>query len=189
MLLLFLGIALWAGVHLFPALFPRQRRALVTRLGLVPYKLLFATAIVLSIVIIVIGWRGTATQQFYQLPGSVVYVAYVCMLLTFILFVAARTQNSIKCYLRHPQLTGVVIWSAGHLLVNGDGRSLLLFGMIGIWAVLEILLINRRESHWERPPSVSRLHDLAVICGGIVLFALVWWLHPFLSGIKLAGTA
>ena len=36
--------------------------------------------------------------------------------------------SAIKRVLRHPQLKGLGLWSAGHLCLNGDSKSLLLFG-------------------------------------------------------------
>ena len=186
MSLLLSGLCLWAGVHLFPSLATRQRTALIDRLGLGPYKSLFALCIVFSLVLIVFGWRSIDPVQYYQLPFWSRYLTFMLVLLTFILFVAARTRNNFKRYLRHPQLTGVVFWSAGHLLANGDSRSVLLFGFIGTWALLEMIMINRREGVCVKPEAVLLRQDIRVICAGIVLFSILWWLHPYFSGVYIA---
>ena len=52
--------------------------------------------------------------------------------------------------MRHPQLTAVKIWAVAHLLVNGDLASLVLFGGLLAWAVVEVIVINRSEV-WVRP--------------------------------------
>jgi len=183
-----LGLCLWVGVHLFPSVAAESRARLIGWLGTGFYKGLFALCIVLSLVMMVTGWRSFRPVDLYQLPEVTTYITYLCLLLTFILFVAAKTRNSIKQYLRHPQLTGVILWSIGHLLVNGDSRSLILFGGIGIWAILEMVMINRREGEWIKPEPVVLKQDMIVLCGGIFLFIVIWWLHPYLSGISLGGT-
>ena len=43
--------------------------------------------------------------------------------------------NNVKRLLRHPQLTGVALWGIGHLLANGESRSIILFGGLGAWAI------------------------------------------------------
>ena len=47
--------------------------------------------------------------------------------------------------IRHPQLTAVKLWAVAHLLVNGDSASLLLFGGLLVWAVLEVVIINKQD--------------------------------------------
>jgi uncharacterized membrane protein len=79
-------------------------------------------------------------------------------------------------------LTGTVVFSIAHLLANGDQRSLVLFGGIGLWAVISIVLINRRDGDWQRPPAVSLAKDAMTLVGTIVIFAIVVFLHPYLFG-------
>lgn len=185
MALMILGLAVWVGVHLFPAIALEQRAIMVRKLGLGLYKGIFALCIVLAIILIVFGWRSVEPVLIYRLPAEMRHLTYVLVLLTFILFVAARTHNSIKRYLRHPQLTGVVLWSIGHLLVNGDNRSLLLFSVLGVWAILEMGMINRREAGWRKPEPAGIARNLGVVVGGCILFAVLFLLHPWLAGIRL----
>ena len=186
MLLLIAGLCLWAGAHLYPSLASAHRKHVIERLGIGPYKGLFAVTIIVSIVLIVLGWRSIEPVFIYRLSAVARYLIFICVFLTAILFIAARTRNSINRLLRHPQLTGVVLWSIGHLLVNGDNRSLLLFGGIGAWAVLEMFMINRREGKWIKPAPVSVRQDSLVIGGGVALFAVLWLLHPYLAGISIS---
>ncbi|MDX1519319.1 MAG: NnrU family protein [Gammaproteobacteria bacterium] len=187
MSILIAGILAWAVLHLYPSVAAGHRSELIHRFGKGRYKAAFALGIILSIFIMVNGWRAIEPVVIYSSPEQLVYPAYLCMLTTFILFVAARTRNNIKQYLRHPQLTGVVFWSIGHLLVNGDNRSLVLFGMLGFWAILEMVLINRRDGVWVKPVPVSKGRDALVVGGGIILFGVIWWLHPYLSGVSLGS--
>ena len=99
--------------------------------------------------------------------------------------VAARRKTNIKRVLRHPQLTGLVLWSIGHLLANGDNRSLILFSWLAVWAILEMIMISRREGEWKKPDPVSVKYDVITGIGGCVLYAVLLLAHPYLSGIKL----
>ena len=121
----------------------------------------------------------------YQPPVWGRGVAYVLVLFTFTLFVAAKRMTNIKRILRHPQLTGVMLWSIGHLVANGDSRSLILFAGIGLWAVLEIVLINRRAGAWVKPEPVSVYKDIVIVALGVILYVVLLWVHPYLSGVAV----
>jgi len=101
------------------------------------------------------------------------------------LFVAAKRKTNIKRILRHPQLTGLVLWSISHLLANGDSRSLILFTWLGLWAVIEMIMITRREGEWTKPDIVPAKNDVITVLGGCILYAVLLIAHPYLSGISL----
>jgi uncharacterized membrane protein len=46
---------------------------------------------------------------------------------------------------RHPFLWGVVIWAAGHLLLNGDAPSLILFGSMAVLGVFGTYSIDAKR--------------------------------------------
>ena len=185
MIFLIAGLVLWCGVHLIPTLATGLRRNLINKLGLRPYKGVFALLIITSIVFIVFGWRSVEPADIYLPPLWGRDVTYFLVLLMFILFVAAKRKTNIKRIFRHPQLTGVMLWSIGHLLANGDNRSLVLFAGIGTWAILEMLLINHRLGKWVRPDPVPVKSDLLTLAIGIVLYGAVLMAHPYLSGVSL----
>ena len=45
----------------------------------------------------------------------------------------------------HPQLTAMIVWSIGHLLMNGDVASLILFGGLLAWAGVQLALIVKQD--------------------------------------------
>jgi uncharacterized membrane protein len=98
---------------------------------------------------------------------------------------AANAPTNLKRRLRHPMLTGVVVWSVAHLLANGDSRSTILFGGLGIWAVTAIFTINRRDGDWERPEPVPAAKDIVLVAIGAALTAVVAYFHEYLSGVAL----
>ena len=105
------------------------------------------------------------------------------MLVSFVLFVAAQAPTNIRRILRHPQLTGVLLWAVAHLLVNGDSRSVVLFGSFAVWTIAEMLLINRRDGAWQKPESVALIKDAVTIGIGAVAYVIVFLLHPVLFGV------
>lgn len=185
MVWLVLGVLLWSIVHLSRCLAPGFRARMIERLGEKKYKGLVALDIVIAIVLIVIGWRSTTPEYLYVPPGWGRTAATPLMLIALILFAAASLPTNIKRVLRHPQLTGVVVWAVAHLLANGEDRSLVLFGGLGLWALIEIVLISRREGPWQRPEPVPLKAELKPLIGGIVVYVVLLLLHPYLFGVPV----
>lgn len=183
MTLLHIGIALWCLAHLFPATLPATRNALRARLGDKPYRGLFSLVILASLVLIVIGWRNTAPTPVYAPPLAPGPIISVLMLVALFLFFAAKTQGNVKRVIRHPQMSAVIVWGSTHLLVNGDSRSVALFGSLTAWAVLEILLINRRDGARVRPGPAPARQDLIPLGLGTVVFAVLANFHALLFGM------
>ena len=151
MALLGIGVLLWAFVHLVPTIEQPLKLKLVNRFGENGYKGIFSLAILVSIVLMVLGWRSTPQEYLYVLPPWSRTAGILLMFLSFVLMGAANYPTAIKRFLRHPMLTGVAIWSVSHLLTNRTTRALILFGGIGLWALIEIPLINKREGAYEKP--------------------------------------
>ena len=185
MALLLLGLGLWCGVHLFPSLAAASRAGLIERLGEGIYKLAFTLCVVAAIVLMVFGWRSMTPGHVYTPPVWGRHLTMVLVLLTFYLFAVARSKSNIKRYLRHPQLTGLLLWGIGHLLANGDSRSLILFPVLSIWALTEMYFINRRQGPWQKPEPVSAGTEIITALKGIVLYLIFLFAHPYLSGIPL----
>jgi uncharacterized membrane protein len=183
--LLIAGLLLWCAVHLSSAVASSLRTRLVAGMGLRPYRACFALLIIIAIVLMVIGWRAVDPAAIYQPPAWGRDAAFVLVFFTFILFIAAKRQTNIKRLLRHPQLSGVMLWGIGHLLANGDNRSLILFAGIGLWALLEILFINRRTGIWVKPAPVPVYRDIITVIIGVVVYLVLLTLHPYLSGAAL----
>jgi uncharacterized membrane protein len=185
MCLLIFGLTMWSCIHLFSSIAKGTRENIISKLGLGPYKGIFAVLIVSSVILIVFGWRSIEPTDIYLPQSWGRHVTFFLVLLTFILFFAARRKTNIKRILRHPQLAGLVLWGIGHLFSNGDNRSLILFSWLTIWAALEMFMINRREGEWIKPESVIVKNDVITVIGGCVVYAIFLMAHPYLSGIKL----
>jgi uncharacterized membrane protein len=183
MSLLITGIVTWCVVHLFPSVAPAARQALLARMGNA-YRGLFALLILAALALIVVGWRSALPAAVYVPPLHGSPIVSLLMLIAFVLFVAARAPTNIRRLLRHPQLNSVIVWAAAHLLANGDTRSLTLFGSLGAWAVLEIVLINRRDGPRESQAALPIRGDAMTIVIGAAAFAITLYLHGLLFGVQ-----
>lgn len=184
MIWLVLGVLSWSAVHLLPSVGVSARARLVERLGEDRYKGLFALAIVLSVVLMVLGWRSAEPRLAYAAPAWSALVANVLMFVALVLFAASALPTNLKRVIRHPQLTAVAIWAGAHLLSNGDNRSLVLFGGLGLWAVVAMVTINRRDGAWEKPEPQPLAGELKPLLAAVVVFALLFWVHPYIAGVS-----
>ncbi|MBT8089763.1 MAG: NnrU family protein [Gammaproteobacteria bacterium] len=183
MSLLITGIVVWSLTHLFPAILPATRDGLVRKLGENPYRGLFALVILGSLILIVLGWRQAVPSALYAPPFAANPVISVLILIAFILFFAAGAPGNIKRFVRHPQMVGTMLWGVAHLLTNGSTRAVALFGGLTIWAIVEVLMCNRRDGKWQKPePAALRLDVIPVVIGS-VLFAAVLYFHGSLFGV------
>lgn len=182
--LLSTGVIVWSVVHWFPAALPAVRNRLAGRLGAGPYRGLFSLAILLSLVLMIIGWRNSSVQSWYVPPLLGSPLVPLLVLVAFFLFAAANAPGNTRRFLRHPMLTGMILWSVAHLLANGDNRSVILFGGLGLWAFVSIVLINRRDRVYTPPPAVPFTRDLMTFAGALVVFAVVALLHRWLFGVS-----
>ncbi|MCZ6830857.1 MAG: NnrU family protein, partial [Gammaproteobacteria bacterium] len=142
--LLIAGVCLWAAIHLVPSLAPGLKSAWRGKLGEGGYKGSFTLIVLSALALIIVGWRSAQPTLIYLPPEALRTLALALMVLAFILLGASKRATRIGRIVRHPQLSGVLVWSVAHLLANGDSRSLVLFGGFAIWTVLEMILISRR---------------------------------------------
>jgi uncharacterized membrane protein len=181
MSLLLAGLLLFCGSHLSVATLPSLARR--RKEGAV--KGTVALLNVVGMVLIILGWRGAQTQWLYELPAAVRLLALLLVGAGIYLAVVAGRPSRIKRRVRHPQLTGVLLWSLAHLLLNGDTRSVLLFGTLATWSLLEILFINQRDGAWRKPEAPPLGTDVATAVVAVVVLAALVWAHPWLAGVPV----
>jgi uncharacterized membrane protein len=179
-----LGVLLWSFTHFVPAAFTGLRKALVARMGENAYKGIFTVLMALAIYLVISGWKATLPENVYLPPAWGRHVTALLVLIGFVLFFAPYSANNIKRFLRHPQLTGVICWGAGHLLANGEARSIVLFGGLATWALVEMILLNRRDGAWVKPAPAPTRNDVVRAAVGIVAYILVAAAHQWLFGFS-----
>ena len=185
MTLLVLGLVLWTAAHLFERLAPAGRAALARSLGDGPSKGALAGVILLSLVLIVVGFRGAAVTPVYDPPAWGIHLNNLMMLAAVALMGAGRSKGRARTLLRNPMLTGVAVWAIAHLLVNGDVASLVLFGWMGVWAVASILVIDRQDAARAAAPQpaapASVAGDVRFVVITLVVFAVSVVIHTWLG--------
>lgn len=185
MSMLVTGVVLWAVIHLMPAVAPGFRQGLIDELGRNPYRAIFALLAVGSLVVVVLGWRSVPEVTLYVLPPWTRSLGFILMVVAFVLIGASQYQTAIRRVIRHPMLSGVIVWSVSHLITNGTARAWVLFGGIGIWAALEILLINRRDDAYTKPVAPGFRGELVGVFISAAFFLLALYLHPYFTGVAL----
>ncbi len=101
---------------------------------------------------------------------------------------------------RHPVLSALALWAGVHLLPNGDLAHVILFGVLGGFAIAGRALINRRK---QREMGAGRWRDLnaavenarlihspmswasatARLIAGVAGFVALLFLHPVVIGV------
>jgi uncharacterized membrane protein len=182
MIWLVIGVALWSGAHLFKRLAPRARRGMGDA-----GKGMVAAASLLAIVLMVIGYRMADPEFLWQLGDWARHVNNTLMVFAVVLLGLGMSKSRFNGIMRHPMLTGVLLWAVAHLLVNGDVPSLVLFGGLAVWTVAEMVLINRAEPNWTPPPKGNFAGDIRLIGISAVLFALIVAVHTWLGYNPFTG--
>jgi uncharacterized membrane protein len=176
MISLTLGVFLWIGAHLFKRILPSQRAAM-GRAG----RGVVAILILVSLVLMVLGYREAEDDPLYVLPLWAWYLNNLLMLAAIFMMDVGRAKGVVRTKIRHPMLLGVVLWSVAHLLVNGDLPSLALFGGLGVWALVEMAVISKAEGAWRRPETGSLRADGKVALFAVALYALIVAIHYWLG--------
>ncbi len=191
MLLFILGLIIFFGIHMLP-FFPEYRAQLIEKIdndmidaeGL--YKVIFGVISLLGLIFIGIGKGSMEFVGLWSTPIFFRYITVVLIPVAFILMVAAYTPNNIKRYVPHPMLTGVIIWGATHMMVNGDVAAIILFGSFVVYSVVAIKLANRRQ--YNKNSEQDTQEKIPVVKAAIVIgiamlgFLLLLWLHKPLFG-------
>lgn len=173
---LILGLLLWVLAHTFKRMAPGLR----ARMGEAG-KGLIAALILLGVLLMVIGYRQTDFIPLYTpFPGAG-HLNNTLMLISVFLFGVGGTKGTLYTRMRHPMLWGQVIWAVAHLLVNGDLASIVLFGCLGIWAFIEMSLING-AGPWQRPVQGRGLKgDAMNLVGTLVIIGIAAMIHQWLG--------
>jgi uncharacterized membrane protein len=187
MILLVAGLALFFAVHSVRMVAPAWREGRIAAIGENAWKGTYSVLSLAALVQIVWGYANA------QPTAPVLYVAsfglvHATLLLTALAFVSLMVANlpagRLKPLIRHPMLAAVILWSGGHLLVNGDLASVLLFGSFFLWSLVNRVAVAFRPA---TPPATGPVrNDVAAVVSGLAIWAaIVWFLHPWIAGVPV----
>lgn len=177
MYLLIAGVLIWAYSHLMKRFTPRFRSSLGDKGG----KMVVTVLSFLSIWLMVRGYGSAGVVEVWSPPASMAHVNNVLMLIAVYLLNLGFSRGVVRTKLRHPMLASVMLWAMAHLLVNGDLASVVLFGGILVWAVVEVVMINRMQREWVPPASGPVVNDLIYAAASLAVFAVIAFAHNWLG--------
>lgn len=185
MMLFLAGLAIFFGSHLFTAFAREARAGLVKKLGAGPYKGLYSLISLAGFALIIIGWRSADASVLYAPPAWTRHIAYLLTFAAFIALAASQLpKGKIAATLKHPMLVGVKLWAFAHLLVNGEVRSVILFGAFLAYGVIDRIAVKKRGDNGPAPGPA--MNDLIATAVGVGAWAAVYFaLHPYIAGVAL----
>jgi uncharacterized membrane protein len=198
LLVMILGLLIFFGIHILPTQV-ELRNGLVHRFGRAAYMGLFSLVSAIGLALIVLGYaklHGGPVGKNPELWSPPYWLRHITMLLlipSMILLVATYVPSRIRTAARHPMLAAIKLWALGHLLVNGDLASILLFGSFLAYAVYDRISVKHRQASGPLGDRKGGLPgDIIVVVGGLALYvALVFFLHEWLFGVppmaRMAG--
>ncbi len=145
-------MVVFIGIHSLGIVAPGMRDRLIARLGVGAFKALYGAVAVIGLVLIVHGFALARREPMvvYVPPPAMRHVAMLLMLPVFPLLFAGYLPGRIRSAAKHPMLVAVKLWAFAHLLANGTGADLVLFGGFLAWAVADRISWTRRA-----PPAVG----------------------------------
>ncbi len=180
MTLLILGVALWWAAHLAKRAAPGFRASLQDRMGN-GSKGIIALAILASVVLMVLGFRGYTGEFYWGRTPATTGINNLLMVVSVILFGLGDSKSRFRGTLRHPMLTGLIVWACAHLLVNGDTASFILFGGLGLWAMVEMIVINRTVPDYAPKEPGTVAGDIRLLVISAVVFSVIAGIHIWLG--------
>ena len=224
MINLMAAAAFFLAIHLLVS-GTRVRDALTGRVGQGPYLGIFSLASVAGLIWFGFAFAAARGQPAYwDLTPVTRAIQIGLMLLAMLLIVpglatpnptsvqqegALDKPDVVKGMLRitrHPFLWGVAVWATGHLLVNGDQASLVLFGTMLALALIGTRMIDAKRRHALGPKydafvaQTSNVPFAAIADGrqklslgeigwwrialAVVVWALIAWAHPHMFGVR-----
>lgn len=183
--ILLAGLVVFFGMHLVPAASGFHSR-LRARFGKWRWKGIMSVISIIGFVMIVMGWQRVGHQPVYNPPGFGHEIVRGLMLPAMVLLLAAYVPSNFKRFTRHPMLWATVLWSVGHLLANGDLRSIIVFGSFLAWSLFDMWSCNQRGATLQmtRKPIAW---DIGVLLAGAAVYFAAAHFHGYFTGVPLAG--
>ena len=186
--ILLIGLVLFLGVHSVRIFADGWRTNTIARIGLLPWKGLYALVSIAGFALIVWGYGMTrAAPSLWYPPLWTRHITALLMLVTFILLAAAYVPgNAIKAKVGHPMAAGVKTWAFAHLLSNGRTGDVVLFGAFMVWAIFDFRASRKRDRATGTVyATLGASRNVITIVAGLAGYAaFVMGLHLWLIGVR-----
>lgn len=218
---LLIATVFFVGIHTIPSSFMRE--AIVGKIGRNAYMAMFSLLSIAFLVWMVMAFNAAPYGEvLWEVGNWGRYLAIGLMVIASILFIAPYTgvsatgiggeksvkkeaaRSGLNAITRHPLMWSFVIWSAVHLLNNGDLKSIIFFVGFGGLALAGTFLIDAKRKRdvgegWsDYTAHTSNVPFLALLQGraklsigsvwwkvliGLVLFMAFFHLHTMVIGV------
>lgn len=176
MTLLILGISLWYAGHFWKRALPDRHAAMGERA-----KGVSALALLTSVAVMVIGYRMVEAPDLWAYPPFFKHINNLAVVIAIYFMSPGPSKGALFHKLRHPMLTGFIIWAGAHVLVNPDIGSMALFLGLAMWAIAEVIVINRAEPNWTPNPKGTIAKDGMFLGGAVVLTSVIGFVHGLIG--------
>ncbi|WIY52377.1 NnrU family protein [Devosia sp. YIM 151766] len=185
-----LALLCFLALHSVPAV-PAIRTTLIQLLGRRAYLVLYSLVSLLALAWV---FHAALRLDYIELWPPAPWQAWTTLILSplalFLLIAGLISPNpasisfrgkggagAITAITRHPVLWGFILWAFGHVIANGDLRSLLLFGSFTLFAVFGIAMAERRGrrrlgSAWPSIAETTSVLPLAALIAGRARWAV-----------------
>lgn len=179
------AMGLFLALHSIPAI-PGIRQRLIEKLGRRPYLALYSLASLASLTWV---FHAAFSLDYVELWPPAAWQGWVTLIAApialFLLTAGLISPNpvsitfrkgearpgAILAITRHPVLWGFILWACSHVLANGDLRSLMLFGSLGLFASMGIVMTERRSRRrlgpdWQGFVATTSIVPFAAVISG-----------------------
>jgi len=185
-----LGLVLFFSVHCISIFSESWRNKMAENLGEWLWKGYYSLVSLIGFILMVRGFVNVrfSSENIYSFPTWMTHVTMLLMVPVFPLLLATYLPGKISRAIKNPMLLATIIWAFSHLLSNGRGADLILFGSFLTWALIDLFSMRKRDQRKLPSAPESKVNDLFSVIGGMVLYGLFWvWLHELITGIPLIG--
>jgi uncharacterized membrane protein len=188
---LVLGVLLFGGLHFASILFPQLKAGLKQRWGRGRYMGLYALLSLVGVAFLALGYMegragGASGNQLYVPWVGGRHFTILLIYIGFILIFSNQSKGYIAKTLRNPFSCGIILWSLGHLMANGEIYAVVIFGLFLTISVFDIIANEMRGNRPEFEPNWK--HDVRGLTVGTILFMVfAFAFHPYVLGIPVVG--
>lgn len=172
---------LFGIIHINPAM-PAWKAHAVSTFGKA-YGPVYGIFTLVLFAAVIWAFRQADFIPVYEPPSWGRHANFGFTLLAFLCVGIFAFRGSWRNSLKYPMAIGVTLWAFGHLLANGDQRSVLMFG--GLAAIAILFAVLKNANGMFVPSEVRQGHNLISVLGGIALYGIAAQLHTVIAGVPL----
>lgn len=181
MSLLILALLAFGIVHVIPAI-PRARNAARQLLGRA-YGPVYGTLSFVLLAVAIAAFRHADTSEVYDVPVGGRHANFGLTLVAFVFVGIFIFHGSWRNQVKYPMALATGFWAVGHLMANGDSRSIVFVLGLELAALIHAVL-DMRLVGWA-PVEERAGHNLLSVLMGVAFYAVMAQLHGAVIGVPV----